>query len=120
MLVVNIIDEAERVGMRIDIAAACTKSSAFRWSARPSAASAAWRELRQAIADYRPRRATFAYAADLEKDIQRIAGLLHGDYRLDAPQLWPCCCCSGTKSCRSWCGPAKESMPPLLHETVNA
>jgi ferrous iron transport protein B len=44
-------------------------------------------ELRQAIAAYRPQRATFAYATDLERDIQRIAGLIHGRYRLERRSL---------------------------------
>jgi ferrous iron transport protein B len=82
LLLVNIIDEAERVGMRIDIALLEEKLGI------PVVGAAIGRkrginELRQALADYRPGKAVFAYAADLEQDIQRVAGLLHGDYRLD-------------------------------------
>jgi ferrous iron transport protein B len=44
-------------------------------------------ELRWAIAEYRPRRAAFAYAADLEQDLLRVAGTLHGNYRLERRSL---------------------------------
>jgi ferrous iron transport protein B len=86
LLLVNIIDEAERVGMRIDTALLEEKLGI------PVVSAAIGRkrglvELRQAIADYRPWRATFAYAADLEKDVQRIVGLIHGAYRLERRSL---------------------------------
>lgn len=81
LLLVNIIDEAERVGMRIDTALLGEKLGI------PVVGAAIGRkrglgELRKAIAAYQPQRVTFGYAADLEKDIQRIAGLMHGEYRL--------------------------------------
>ena len=86
LLLVNIIDEAERVGMRIDTALLDEKLGI------PVVAAAIGRkrglgELRQAIASYQPQRVTFAYAADLEKDIERIAGLMHGEYRLKRRSL---------------------------------
>ncbi len=86
LLLVNIIDEAERVGMRIDTALLAEKLGI------PVVAAAIGRkrglgELRQAIAAYRPQRATFAYATDLERDIQRIAGQIHGRYRLERRSL---------------------------------
>ena len=86
LLLVNIIDEAERVGMRIDTALLDEKLGI------PVIGAAVGRkrglgELRQAIAEYQPRRATFAYAADLERDIQRVAGLMRGDYRLESRSL---------------------------------
>lgn len=86
LLLVNIIDEAERVGMHIDIALLDEKLGI------PVVGAAIGRkrglgELRQAIADYQPRRATFSYAADLERDIQRIAGPMHGKYRLECRSL---------------------------------
>lgn len=86
LLLVNIIDEAERIGMRIDVALLAEKLGI------PVIGAAIGRkrgvsELRQALAAYRPVCATFAYAADLEKDIQRIAGLLQGSYRLTARSL---------------------------------
>jgi ferrous iron transport protein B len=81
VLLINIIDEAERIGMHIDTALLAEKLGI------PVVAAAIGRKrgvgaLRQAIASYRPRRATFGYANDLEKDIQRIAELMHGEYRL--------------------------------------
>ena len=81
LLLVNIIDEAERVGMRIDIALLAEKLEI------PVVGAAIGRkrgvnELRWAIAEYQPRMATFAYAADLEQDLQRVAGTLRGSYRL--------------------------------------
>jgi ferrous iron transport protein B len=86
LLLVNILDEAERIGMRIDIALLEEKLGI------PVVGAAIGRkrglgELREAIAAYRPRRATFAYAADLERDIQRIAARLHGSYRLERRSL---------------------------------
>ena len=86
LLLVNIIDEAERVGMRIDTALLDEKLGI------PVVSAAIGRkrglgELRQTITEYRPQRATFVYAADLEKDIERIAGLIRGDYRLERRSL---------------------------------
>ncbi|MHB8708594.1 MAG: ferrous iron transport protein B [Desulfuromonadales bacterium] len=86
LLLVNIIDEAERVGMRIDTALLNEKLGI------PVVGAAIGRkrglgDLRQAIAGYKPLRATFTYAADLEKDIQRIAGLMRGEYRLERRSL---------------------------------
>ena len=82
LLLVNIIDEAERVGMRIDIALLEEKLGI------PVVGAAIGRkrginELRQALAAYQPVKAVFAYAADLEQDIQRVAALIRGNYRLD-------------------------------------
>ena len=86
LLLVNIIDEAERIGMFIDTALLDEKLGI------PVVAAAIGRkrgvgELRQALAEYAPRPATFAYAADLEADIQRIAGLFRGHYRLESRSL---------------------------------
>jgi ferrous iron transport protein B len=86
LLLVNIIDEAERVGMCIDIALLAEKLEI------PVVGAAIGRkrggsELRRALADYRPRRATFAYAADLEQDLLKVAGLLRGSYRLERRSL---------------------------------
>ncbi len=86
MLLVNIIDEAERIGMRIDTALLAEKLQI------PVVGAAIGRkrgvgELRLAITEYEPRRATFNYAIDLEQDLQRIAGLLAGDYRLHSRSL---------------------------------
>jgi ferrous iron transport protein B len=86
LLLVNILDEAERIGMRIDTALLEEKLGI------PVVGAAIGRrrglaELRQAVAVYRPQRATFAYAGDLERDIQRIAAMLHGSYRLERRSL---------------------------------
>jgi len=86
LLLINIIDEAERVGMHIDTVLLDEKLGI------PVVAAAIGRkrglgELRQAIAGYQPQRATFAYAADLEKDILRIAVLMRGEYRLERRSL---------------------------------
>lgn len=86
LLLINIIDEAERVGMRIDTGLLAEKLEI------PVVGAAIGRkrganELRWAIAEYVPRRATFAYAADLEQDLQRVAGLLRGSYRLESRSL---------------------------------
>jgi ferrous iron transport protein B len=82
LLLVNILDEAERVGMRIDIALLEEKLGI------PVVGAAIGRkrgihELRQALAAYQPVKAVFAYATDLEQDIQRVAALIRGSYRLD-------------------------------------
>ncbi|MDX9709301.1 MAG: ferrous iron transport protein B [Trichloromonas sp.] len=87
LLVVNILDEAESVGMTIDIPLLQEKLGI------PVVGAALGRrrglaEIRAAIAAFDPlRRARFAYAADLERDIARVAMLLHGDYRLDRRAL---------------------------------
>jgi ferrous iron transport protein B len=87
LLVVNILDEAESVGMSIDIPLLQEKLGI------PVVGAALGRrrglaEIRAAIAAFDPlRRARFAYAADLERDIARVATLLHGDYRLDRRAL---------------------------------
>lgn len=87
LLVVNIMDEAESVGMSIDIPLLQEKLGI------PVVGAALGRrrglaEIRAAIAAFDPlHRARFAYAADLERDIARVATLLHGDYRLDRRAL---------------------------------
>ncbi len=87
LLVVNILDEAESVGMSIDIPLLQEKLGI------PVVGAALGRrrglaEIRAAIAAFDPLlRARFAYAADLERDIARVAMLLHGDYRLDRRAL---------------------------------
>jgi len=86
MLLVNIIDEAERIGMRIDTSLLAEKLGV------PVIGAAIGRkrgvsDLRRALADYSQRRSTFVYAADLEQDLQKVAGLLRGDYRLEPRSL---------------------------------
>lgn len=86
LLLVNIIDEAERIGMSIDTELLAEKLGV------PVVASAIGRkrgtaELRRALADYRPRCVTFSYASDLEQDIHRIADQLRGEYLLSTRSL---------------------------------
>lgn len=89
VLVVNIMDEAERIGLTIDlellrerlgipvIGAASTRKRGLE-------------EIRNAIAEYRcdsdnPRR--FAYSRLLEHDISEVAGLMEGEYVLSRRTL---------------------------------
>jgi ferrous iron transport protein B len=87
MLLVNIMDEAERVGMQIDTSLLQEKLQI------PVVAGAMGRgkrglwELRDAIRAYLPSKATFAYATDLEKDIQKISALMQGEYILNRRSL---------------------------------
>jgi len=82
ILVINIMDEAERIGMAIDtrlleekigipvIGAATKKKRGLP-------------EIRQRIGDFRPRgRAAFGYAPDLEGDVRRLTEAMQGNYRL--------------------------------------
>lgn len=86
VLLINIMDEAERQGMRIDIGLLQEKLGI------PVIGAAIARkrglvELRQAIQKYKPQRSTFAYATDLEKDVKKVSGLMAGDYILDRKAL---------------------------------
>ena len=82
VLAVNIIDEAERVGMGIDIPLLREKlgipvvEAAF-------ARKRGFEELHQAIDGFdKTRTATFSYASDLEYDINRLSNLLKGEYHV--------------------------------------
>ncbi len=81
ILVVNILDEAERLGMTIDIPLLQEKLGLPVIGAA-MARKRGLKEVREAIAGYEPRRAVFGYDSDLERDIARVASLLHGEYRL--------------------------------------
>ena len=82
ILVVNILDEAKRLGMELDLEVLQEKLGI------PVVGAVMKRrlgldELRQAIADYAMVPcAPFVYAPDLEDDIGRIIKNIHGDYRL--------------------------------------
>ena len=87
ILLVNILDEAERAGMAIDIPLLQEKlgipvvGGAIR-------SKRGLKEVRQAIAAMnRDNLPSFGYSADLEKDIARVAATLTGDYRLDLRAL---------------------------------
>jgi ferrous iron transport protein B len=82
ILVVNILDEAKRLGMQLDLAL-------LQENLRIPVVGAVMKrkigldELRQAISDYAmvPHR-PFVYAPDLEQDIDLINKLIQGNYRL--------------------------------------
>ncbi|AMV72580.1 ferrous iron transport protein B [Desulfuromonas sp. DDH964] len=83
LLVVNILDEAERIGMQIDTALLQEKLGIPVIGAA-TARKRGLKEIRAAIAAFdSTRRPTFAYASDLERDILRIATTLASDYPLD-------------------------------------
>jgi ferrous iron transport protein B len=82
ILVVNIMDEAERMGMTIDIPLLQEKLGIAVIGAS-TARKRGIREIREAIADLdRQRRSVFGYASDLERDIARIVSTLSGAYVL--------------------------------------
>jgi ferrous iron transport protein B len=83
MLVVNIMDEAEALGMSIDIPLLQEKLGIPVIGAA-TARKRGLKEIRAAIAAFdRQHRAVFGYAADLERDIQKVASTLAGEYRID-------------------------------------
>jgi ferrous iron transport protein B len=80
VLAVNIMDEAERIGMAIDIPLLQEKlgvpvvEAAF-------ARKRGFEELHKAISEYdASNKATFGYASDLENDIHKLVELLPGEY----------------------------------------
>ncbi len=82
ILVVNILDEAKRLGMQLDLEL-LQKNLGIPVIGAVMKRKIGLDELRQAIADYamvpyHP----FAYAHDLEQDISQINQLIHGEYRL--------------------------------------
>lgn len=86
ILLINIMDEAERLGISIDIKLLQEKLGI------PVVGAAIGRkrgvaELQRAIQDYQPQRSTFAYATDLEKDVRRVSGLMTGEYILELKAL---------------------------------
>ena len=87
LLLINIMDEAERVGMKIDIPLLQEKLQIPVVGGAIGRGKRGLRELREAIANYRASKATFAYATDLEKDIQKISSLMPGKYILDKRSL---------------------------------
>lgn len=82
MLVVNIMDEAEALGMTIDIPLLQEKLGIPVIGAA-TARKRGLKEIRAAIAAFdRQRRAVFGYAPDLEQDIRKVASRLTADYPL--------------------------------------
>ena len=83
MLVVNIMDEAEALGMTIDIALLQEKLGIPVIGAA-TARKRGLKEIRAAIAVFdRQRRAVFGYAPDLERDILKVASQLTAEYPFD-------------------------------------
>ncbi len=82
ILVVNILDEAKRLGMQIDLEL-LQKNLGIPVIGAVMKRKTGLDELRQAVADYASVPYTpFVYAADLEEDIDGLIKLIHGDYRL--------------------------------------
>ncbi len=82
MLVVNIMDEAERLGMSIDVDLLQEKLGIPVVGAA-TARKRGLKEIRARISEFDGRRrAVFGYAPDLEGDIRSVADRLQGEYRL--------------------------------------
>lgn len=87
LLVVNIMDEAEAMGIAIDIAL-LQERLGIPVIAAATARKRGLDEIRSALARFdRVRRAAFAYATDLERDILQLAVLLRGEYIVDRRAL---------------------------------
>ena len=87
ILVVNIMDEAERMGLSIDIPLLQEKLGIPVIGAA-TAKKRGLTEIRQAIASFDgSRHAAYGYSRRLEGDIAGIAELLHGDYTLTKKAL---------------------------------
>jgi len=82
VVLVNIMDEAERIGMQIDIPLLQEKLQVPVVGGAMGRGKRGLTEVREAISKYRLGKATFTYASDLEKDIQKISAQLRGDYIL--------------------------------------
>ncbi|WP_305041062.1 ferrous iron transport protein B [Geoalkalibacter sp.] len=86
-LVVNIMDEAERLGMSIDTELLQEKLG-IPVIAAATARKRGVQEIRDLIGSHAGQpRAVFGYAADLESDVRRVANHLKGDYRLSTRSL---------------------------------
>lgn len=82
VLLINILDEAERKGMRIDIPLLQEKLG-IPVIGGAMARKRGLPELRQAIAAYNPEvKAVFGYSRELERDIDKVSKHLTGDYTL--------------------------------------
>jgi ferrous iron transport protein B len=87
ILVINIMDEAERMGLSIDVALLGEKLGIPVIGAA-AAKKIGLAELKEAIASYDPRKhAVFGYSRRLEADIEEVAGLLKGNYTLSKKAL---------------------------------
>ncbi|MBF0506186.1 MAG: ferrous iron transport protein B [Nitrospirae bacterium] len=87
ILVVNIMDEAERMGLKIDIPLLSRKLGIPVIGAA-AAKKKGIQEIRRNIANFhREGNVRFIYNKRLENDIEGIAGLLKGDYRISRKSL---------------------------------
>ncbi|MDH3998987.1 MAG: ferrous iron transporter B, partial [Desulfuromonadales bacterium] len=87
VLLVNIMDEAERLGMQIDIELLQEKLQIPVIGGAIGRSKRGLWELREALHDYQPSNVSFAYAADLEQDIAKVSELMQGQYILDKRSL---------------------------------
>lgn len=87
LLLVNIIDEAERIGMEIDISLLEEKIQIPVVSGALGRAKRGLKELRGAIKNYRSFQTGYQYASDLEKDIQSVTNMMTGTYILNQRSL---------------------------------
>lgn len=87
ILVVNILDEAERLGMKLDLTQ-LQENLGVPVIGTVMKRRQGLSKLQQAIASYAmvPHK-PFVYASDLERDITRIVKLMHGEYRLSRRAL---------------------------------
>ena len=89
ILVVNIMDEAERIGLKIDLNL-LQERLGIPVIGAATARKRGLDQIRRAMADYRcsddsPRR--FSYSRLLEQDLSEVAGLMQGDYVLSKRTL---------------------------------
>ena len=87
VLLINIMDEAERVGMHVDVALLQEKLQIPVVGGAMGRAKRGLWGLRDAIRDFKVSNATFNYATDLEKDIHGISSLMQGQYTLNRRSL---------------------------------
>lgn len=87
ILVVNIMDEAERIGLVIDIPL-LSKKLGVPVIGAATAKKRGVQEIRKSIADFCPRQhVSLIYSSTLENNISEIAALLKGDYRLSQKSI---------------------------------
>ncbi|MDB4470853.1 ferrous iron transport protein B [Deltaproteobacteria bacterium] len=84
ILVVNILDEAKRLGMQFDLKK-LQRNLGIPVIGAVMKRKQGLAELQQAIADYAsvPHK-PFTYGSDLEQDVSRVAALIKGDYRFSS------------------------------------
>jgi len=86
ILVVNILDEAHRLGIELDLEV-LQERLGIPVVGAVMAKRKGLAELKQAIHSYRSSHTFFPYATDLERDICKVAALLNGDYQVSTRSL---------------------------------